>query len=258
MLGDPCPGGPCSASCRDDGCRWGIGLRAFSSTSLPAVGSCQHPASCWGQPCSWERASGAGLGVGCCFTPQLRSLLPPGAAVAAGSVSCGCPWGPTARGWQLLVGWPRTPGRLPAPSGPSCSPTGGSRHSSPPGGVSPGSLKRHGAVPGSPGPCQPPRLSLAVALPCPSRLPKRGDRGRTWDARPCCGPSPSGGGAGKGQTVWLGRGSLVTLPAAFPAGLWPRSRCHVGDKGTLDPGSSRRPGGLTASSRRREDLHRWP
>lgn len=33
-------------------------------------------------------------------------------------------------------------------------------------------------------------------------------------------------------------GALVTLPAAFPAELWPSSRCHVGDKGTLASGGS--------------------
>lgn len=81
----------------------GTGLGAFSSTSLSVVGSCPHPAACRG----WEGAAGVGLGRGSCFTPQLPSLLPAGAAVTAGSVPCGSPGGPTGQDWQLPVGWPR-------------------------------------------------------------------------------------------------------------------------------------------------------
>lgn len=156
------------------------------------------------------------------------------------------PGGPHWPGLAAAGGLAQALGRLPAPSGPSCAPARGSCRSSPPAGVPSGSLQRHWPVPGSPGPCGPLCLSLVVALPCPSSFPESRDwdrdPGRNWGARPCCGLNPGSGEAGKSQTVWLSRGSPVTLPAAFPAGLWPSSRCHVGDKGTLAPGSSQCPG----------------
>lgn len=156
------------------------------------------------------------------------------------------PGGPHWPGLAAAGGLAQALGRLPAPSGPSCAPARGSCRSSPPAGVPSGSLQRHWPVPGSPGPCGPLCLSLVVAFPCPSSFPESKDwdrdPGRNQGARPCCGLNPGSGEAGKSQTVWLSRGSPVTLPAAFPAGLWPSSRCHVGDKGTLAPGSSQCPG----------------
>lgn len=89
---------------------WGIGPRAFSSTSLPAVGSCLYPAACWGQPWGWERAAGVGLGGGSCFAPRLRSPLPASAAVTAGSGALRLPGGPHWPGLAAAGGLAPSPG----------------------------------------------------------------------------------------------------------------------------------------------------
>lgn len=153
---------------REGGCRWGTGLGAFSSTSLPAVGSCQHPAACWSQPCIWERAAGAGLGgrgPASHLGSDPHSSLParcPAAPRGAPPARAGSCWWAGPRPWAgcqhprvlaaLLLGGPATD---PCPPGSPQGPCGGT-----------------GLSQGPQGLASPRAYPLVVVLPCPSSFPE--------------------------------------------------------------------------------------